>query len=122
MQFNKKENNMKKLTKNKDINYYLNQWNVATQNIARIFIEKYFPEQSFSDTYWVAGDIGSILCISDMFFDLNHMIEALKLNATDEQLFEFYDAELEHGLKNTGEPLHTNFKNFVKYGWIGKKI
>lgn len=48
------------------------------------------------------------------------MIEALELKATSEQLIDFYNKEVDSSIKgkNTG----INFRNYVKYGWIQKKI
>lgn len=155
-------------------------WREATERVTDAFIEKYFPEQGRDYTFWAADEIGGVFFISDMFFNVDRMIEALELNATFEQLSEYNDAEIEHGYCDPGKkevrefvamanddyndynltrkmhenpvtngaqsavakivqsheyqalkawlakrssekPMPVNFKNFVKYGWIGKE-
>jgi len=93
----------------------LQTWQKATNDLAQQFANKYFDG---GEWHWVADQIGGIYCIADYFFNLDRIVEALELNATTDQLLEFYDYELEcHELKKDKE---INFKNFVKYGFIKK--
>ena len=49
------------------------------------------------------------------------MIEALELKATFDQLIDYYDFELEHAQsEDSDKPTPINFKNYVKYGAMGK--
>lgn len=115
-------------------NKLIKDWNIATNKITSLFINKYFGDCEISwiknfdfvedgfefqgsdgsedginlHGYWVGNDIGGILEISDYYFSFDRMKEALELNATEKQLFDYYDLELE-------EKIDINFKNYVKY-------
>lgn len=93
----------------------IGSWRKATEEVAKTFLKKYFKHHIYNeDTFWVSDEVGSIFCIGDWYFDIKHMIEALELEATFEQLDEYYEMEIEYGLEN--RPLPINFKNFIKYG------
>ncbi len=99
----------------------IKDWRKATEELAMIFVKKYFPSERDGRYYfWVGDEIGSVFCVSDMFFDVNRMIEALENKATYQQISDYADIELEHALKSLGIPTPINFKNYVKYGWINK--
>jgi hypothetical protein len=90
-------------------------WQDATEELAKAFVKKYFPhEQGSKDVFWVGDEIGDVFCISDMFFSVTRMREALELNATYDQLQDYYWIETEKGI--AGERMKINFKNYVKYG------
>lgn len=92
-------------------------WRKATEDLAKVFVKKYFPDEVYEqDCFWVGDRIGDVFFVADMWLDLNRMIEALELDATWEQLREYDDLELEHAMKKTGKPTPINFRNFVKYG------
>lgn len=102
----------------------IKEWEIATENVAKAFLKKYFPQEIYKkDTFWVSDIIGETLHVSDRFFNLDRMVEILKFKATYEQLDDYYETELEWFCEsqNQNKPFHTNFKNFVKYGWVGKK-
>jgi hypothetical protein len=95
----------------------IKKWREATEEVARAFVEKYYPKSSYDDDddcHWVADEVGSIFSIADMFFDVDRMIQAIELNATFDQLYDYADGELEHAEKQIAMPI--NFKNYVKYG------
>lgn len=115
-------------------NKLIKDWNIATNKITSLFINKYFGDceiswiknYNFAEDgfefqgsdgaedgidlrgYWIGNDIGGVLEISDYYFSFDRMKEALELNATEKQLFDYYDLEVE------GKP-DMNFKNYVKY-------
>ncbi len=96
----------------------IKNWRKATEEVAKVFINKYFKYQVYGkDTWWISDEVGSILCVSDMFFNVDQMIEALELNATYEQLSDYYYAELDAGIEEPSRKLSVNFKNYVKYGF-----
>lgn len=100
----------------------IKDWYKATEDVARAFTKKYFKTEVYGeDTFWAGGEIGGVYCVSDMFIGLDRMIEALELKATWERLSDYYLAEVEHATENPGEPMYTNFKDFIKYGWIKVK-
>jgi len=59
----------------------------------------------------VGDEIGGILCISDFFFGMDRMVEAFQLNATTEQLIDYYYRESEAATKP-----RVNFAHYVKWG------
>lgn len=89
----------------------------ATEDLAKAFIIKYFPEQVYGeDTYWVGDDVGTVFFVSDFFFGVDRMVEALELDATFEQINDYYNAVLDWGLdENQEKPFPVNFNNYVKY-------
>lgn len=97
------------------INKVIKKWREATDELAKVFTEKYFPDH-VDDAYWVADEIGSVFFIADMFFNVDRMLEALELNATFDQLYDYADGELEHMEVNPSESMPINFKNYVKHG------
>ena len=100
----------------------IDNWRNATEEVAKAFVKKYFKREVYGQyTFWVADEIGGVFSVGDYFFDINRMIEALELKATFKQLIDYYDAEVDHHSESPDMPFHTNFKNYVKYGWIGKK-
>ena len=87
----------------------------AAKKLGDAFITKYYGKESISCSYWT-GDVGEgILCVSDDFYNVDRMVEALKYKATLEQLGEF--AEYETYCDENKKDKNINFKNFVKYGF-----
>lgn len=102
----------------------IKKWRAATNELAKAFTKKYYPDERFDiDTFWVGDEVGDVFFVSDMFFDIDRMVEALELNATIDQLIDYHDAELEHCEKDSDKPMPVNFKNYVKWGFKleGKK-
>ncbi len=89
-------------------------WRRACANLAEEFQDKYFPSKFGRESYWVAGDVGGVFYINDMFFNTERMVEALVLRATYGQLAEYNEL----GMREGGPRI--SFKNFVKYGMIVK--
>lgn len=88
------------------------QWEKATNDLVVIFIKKYFGDMA-SDIFWVADEVGGILCVNDYFFNLDRIINAIKYNASVKKLFEYQDKELEFAMKN--KEMKINFENYIKY-------
>lgn len=100
----------------------ITNWRKATEQVAIAFTKKYFPDERYGkDTFWVSDEIGGIFVVSDYFFGVNPMIEALELKATFEQLSDYYYVSVDYCMENPNKPMHTNFKNYVKYGFIGNE-
>jgi hypothetical protein len=95
----------------------IQKWRNATEELAQVFTEKYFPAEEYGKyTFWAGDEIGGVFCVSDYFFDVDRMIEALELGATFEQIGDYVNMELEHCEENSDKPMPVNFKNYVKYG------
>jgi hypothetical protein len=87
----------------------------ACNNIAKKFIKRYFGNNV--DWEWIAEDIGGIIQVADYFFNPDRMITALRYKATEKQLFDYYDMQLEVGLnsKAFGKRTLFSFENYLKY-------
>lgn len=97
------------------MNKVIKKWRDATEELAKVFVEKYFPQQVNSKyVYWVGDEIGGVLYVCDYFFNIDAMIDALELNATVDQLIDYYDMEVDYGMED--KPVPVNFKNYIKYG------
>ena len=97
---------------NNKINKQLLVWEKVTQVLADDFVKLYFG--SDTEAYWVGEDIGfGVLVAGDYFFDLKRIVEALKFKATEKQLFDYYDLEIESANKGS-LPLEVTFENYLK--------
>ena len=96
----------------------LNNWEKTPDAIAFEFVKKYYGKECVADYYWIADDIGGCLAINDEFWSLDRMKTALELNATYEQIMEFYYYETE---LPEDEKVIINFKNYLKLGTVWKK-
>lgn len=99
------------------MNNIIENWRIASDEVAKAFMEKYFPERDFDNEYschWIGGKKGSIFTVCDMYFNVDRMIEALELDATIEQLAEYADGEIEHMVKQVAMPV--TFETYVTQG------
>ena len=101
----------------------LKNWNKATQELAQAFVDKYY-NNSFDEEDriiltaedWVGQNIGGTLEVNDHFHGVDFMRQALSLNATEKQVFDFYYDSIEDERKIT-----CNFENYVYYYKTFKK-
>lgn len=97
----------------------LKQWRNATEDLTKVFLKRYFPHERYNkDTFWVGDRVGDALCVGDYFFCIDRMIEAIEYKASVDQLFSYYDMEVDNGLNDI--PMRINFKNYIKYKDIEK--
>ena len=92
----------------------LSDWEKVTNDLATEFVIKYFSaaESEFGEDYWwVAGEVGGVLFVNDYFFGFSRIVEAIRYEATAEQLFEYYKLEAKSHKEN---PMKVNFRNYVK--------
>ena len=93
------------------------KWTKATEELARVFTETYFPLERYGKTTeWLGNEIGGVLDLGYMLFTVEGMKEALELNATFKQIEDYYNLLYQHVLENPDTPPPINFKNFVKQG------
>ena len=89
----------------------INLWEESTTTLTKFFVHKYYGDDA--EWHFVRDLIGDILYVNDDFYNMDRILEALRLNATYEQLMEYHEMEVEATQDN---PPKYNFKNFVKYG------
>ncbi len=93
----------------------------ATEDIAKVFVKKYFPDEIYGKyTFWVGDQIGGVFSVSDMFLNIDQMIIMLENKAKFEQLYDYYWAEVEAMSEEPPRSLGINFENYIKYGWVNK--
>ena len=90
----------------------LKNWEKETNKLADVFVKKYFGKNA-SDVFWVADDIGGVLCINDYFFNFNMIREAIKYSASIEKLFDYHDEEFKLAMKN--KKMNISLKNYIKH-------
>lgn len=103
--------------KKKTVQEILDEWEDATNEIARIFTSKYYPNEVFLEhTFWIGDRVGGIYSVSDCFFDIERMRESLELNATFDQVYDYHWLEIELDTKEPPETPPVSFRDYVKYG------
>lgn len=118
----------------------LEKWEKATNDLAIEFVSKYFCDEKhdsikvnrYRETEllkngeclnyfsWVGGEVGGCLFVSDDYFNLDRIVEALRLNAGYDDLVFFSDYELLCCQENVDR--ECNFSNFVKYPEWKEKV
>ena len=94
----------------------LTKFNKAVDELTEFFVKKYFDKDA--DFYFISDEREGVLSVNDYFFNLEDIITSIRFNATEKQLFEWYDMALTASLEN--KELKTNYRNFLKYGIIEK--
>jgi len=89
----------------------LKNWEKETQKIADYFLKKYFKGYD-PEWWWVADLVGEILFVNDYFFNLERIVEAIRFDASEKDLFDFYELELDCIIK--GKQVDTNFYYYLK--------
>lgn len=87
------------------------EYDKACEDVTREFLEHYFADEPYDVECWAAGDIGGVYNVGDYFFDFHRMEDALRYGATKDQLFDYYDLEIEAG--SFGTRPRISFKNFI---------
>jgi hypothetical protein len=94
-------------------NKVLENWEKATNELLKQFLDKYFNEEDYEpDWYWISNAIGETVEINDYFFNLDRIVEAIRYNASKKKLFDFYDLELDYAMNH--KPMEINFYHYLK--------
>ncbi len=70
----------------------IKEWEQETNKLAKHFSTKYFG--NYTDSYWIASDIGGIFFINDYFFNLKDMVDFIKYGYSEKKMFDYYDKAL----------------------------
>jgi hypothetical protein len=98
----------------------LQNFDKACNQVLIAFCEIYFKDCYDKDElYWVCDEVGTIVFINDYFFDLGFMVEALRLNADVDLLFQFYDYTLDCAMNKKKQKY--NFKSFLSLNEKNKR-
>ena len=60
-----------------------------------------------ADIDFVGGEIGGVCIISDYYFDMEFMLDALRFEATEDQFFGYYNTQV-------GEEPKINFREYLE--------
>lgn len=93
----------------------LKEWERVTNKLVKEFCLKYFERDDYD---WVAGCVGDVFEIDGYYFNLDRVTDAIKYNATLQQIIDFQDLEINFAFKqDAGEDVQFfSFKNYVLYG------
>lgn len=70
-------------------------WEWTTQEIANLFVEKYYGRKYEVEAWWVGGEVGGVYFINDTFFNLDQMRDFLRFNYPKKKMFDYMDYQLE---------------------------
>ena len=74
-----------------DLTFYYEACNL----LARTFAKQYFCNKNIDlddlDYWWISSEIGGVICISDYYWDIDTIAEALKVGVNTKTLFDYYD-------------------------------
>lgn len=98
---------------------YIDEFEKGVVNLTDCFIDKYFTGET--DTFWVANEIGGVLSVTDYFFSLDDIVQAIKLGPTRDQLLDWYYYHIDcaftkEALPDDEEVLEFNLKNWIQLG------
>jgi len=97
------------------IKQLLTNWDKATDDLARVFVDKYFfKEYVYDDDYYWIGtqdEDREVLAVNDYFFDLDDIVSFIRYNYTKKDLFKFYDYRSDCHAENK---TYINIKNWRK--------
>ena len=88
-------------------NDLIDQYEFASESIAKFFCKKHFQGD---EHHWIAGDIGGMIEINDHYFNVMDMLQYLKNQYTSKQLFHYYEEALKAHEKRYFIPTIENYK------------
>ena len=83
---------MSNMKKKREKSVSLTEWEQATQRLAEYFCVTYF--ETGAEMWWVASEVGGVLCINDHFFDINDIADFVRYGYSREEMFEYYEQRL----------------------------
>lgn len=65
----------------------------ACEFIATEFVNKYYRKAS-PEVYWIGDKTGGLLSVNDELYDMDFMVEALRLKIGVKKMFEYYEYKM----------------------------
>lgn len=96
------------------MNEAIKQYKQACEEVREAFVQKYYntyPEWT-DESEWVAGDIGGVLAVNDEYWSIADMVTALKLDANEKDLFDWYNDSIDAAIR---QQEYYNLENYLKY-------
>jgi len=92
----------------KKIDFKIETYNVTVQDLTDYFTKRYFDNADF---YWVGGEIGGVVSINDYFFNFSDILDYIKNDYSEYEMFGYYEYALEEATEDRS-PI--NIKNYLK--------
>lgn len=70
----------------------LKRWTNETKELGDYFVLHYFGRDA--ENWWVADEIGGVLCVNDYFFNLGDIVDYIRHSYSKNKMFEYYDYQL----------------------------
>jgi len=87
----------------------LKSWEKATKELTDFFVNLYFRGTKKSDWYWIGGEVGETIEVSNYFFHLDDMVNFIRYNYSKEDLVAYVKEVEENNFKRK-----SNIKNWKK--------
>ena len=81
------------------MNKQLQQLEKEIDNFAHYFTERYFDCEE-PEVWWVSDEVGSCLYVNDYFFDVNFMMDFIRYDYSEKEMFEYYNKKLDAGMED----------------------
>jgi len=75
----------------------------ACEELSREFVGWYFDWET-TDFWWVGDTTGEVLAVNDYFFNMDVIAQAMRLRPTGDQLFGWYEQDIEYTPKKSKKP------------------
>lgn len=90
----------------------LQQYENAVEQVTKFFCKKYFKDDYVYDRkHWIGEEIGGQIWINDYWFNFGHIVDYIKYDYTEDEMFEHYDYDL--GERTAGR-IPINIRNYKK--------
>lgn len=77
----------------------LTNYELACESIALEFTLQYYADVD-SEFYWIGDQVGGLLSVNDEFYDMQFMVEALRLKIGVKKMFEYYEYKMDPKVKS----------------------
>ena len=98
------------MTKIKLGEYMLGAYELACDELARYFVNKYFGKDA--DYCWVADCKGGVIEVADRYFDMRDIHDFLTSKYSAKMLFQYYDKKMDADMK--GKDWNYNIHSYKK--------
>ena len=101
----------------------LTKYYKCCEELRKEFVFTYFlgeEDWGNDDSYWIADRIGETLSVADMYFNLDKIVKILELEMTEDELYDWYWADLDFAM--VGKTMPLNLENWVRVSREGGEL
>lgn len=90
-----------------------NKLKLNYENACHAYVQAFCDKHGYEydRDMWVAGDVGGIICISDLYVGIDDIRTDIDKNAPEDEFIEWYDYSLRLGMLNAKYP---NYENWLR--------